>query len=194
MLLVNWEHPGVAFYQKIEVTRSGENEESLMVPSYSWFSFNLFLSSSCSTSGSLPLMFQRFSCLLFEIFLLSFLSMKDCCFGWFGSFPQMLIWGWSSCCFFSCCKLMMRKSPCLFINERLVVPLVAPLSRHYGSSSKERLEGIFSFWSANLSALLFLLNFLLPRRLLFERQWVGWVARCRLHEIPAADVFCCRSF
>jgi len=177
MLLVNWEHPGVAFYQKIEVTRSGENEESLMVPSYSWFSFNLFLSSSSSTSGSLPLMFQRFSCLLFEIFLLSFLSMKDCCFGWFGSFPQMLIWGWSSCCFFSCCKLMMRKSPCLFINERLVffsccklmrrkssclfinerlvVPLVAPLSRHYGSSSKERLEGIFSFWSANFSALLF---------------------------------------
>ena len=147
MLLVNWEHPGVAFDQKIEVTRSGENKESLMVPSYSWFSFNLFLSSSSSTSGSLPLMFQRFSCLLFEIFLLSFLSMKDCCFG----FPQMLI----SCCFFSCCKLMMRKSPCLFINERLVVPLVAPLSRHYGSSSKERLEGIFSFWSANFSALLF---------------------------------------
>ena len=152
MLLVNWEHPGVAFYQKIEVTRSGENEESLMVPSYSWFSFNLFLS---STSGSLPLMFQRFSFLLFEIFLLSFLSMKDCCFGWFGSFPQILIWGWSSWCFFSCCKLMRMKSPCLFINERLVVPLVAPLSRHYGSSSKERLEGIFSFRSAIFSALLF---------------------------------------
>jgi len=32
----------------------------------------------------------------FGIFILSFLSMKDCCFG----FPQMLIWGWSSCCFF----------------------------------------------------------------------------------------------
>ena len=174
MLLVNWEHPGVAFYQKIEVTRSGENEESLMVPSYSWFSFNLFLSSSSSTSGSLPLMFQRFSCLLLEIFLLSFLSMKDCCFGWFGSFPQMLIWGWSSCCFFSCCKLMMRKSPCLFINERLVVPLVAPLSRHYGSSFKERLEG-FSLFEVQiyLPFFFFLIFFFLAASFLKDNGLVG---------------------
>jgi len=97
MLLVNWEHPGFAFSQKIEVTRR-ENEESLMVASYSSFSFNLFLSSPYSRSGSLPLMFDRFSWLLWEIFLLSFLSMKHCCcFGWVGSLPQMLIWAWSSC-------------------------------------------------------------------------------------------------
>jgi len=36
-------------------------------------------------------MFDRFLFLLLEIFF-SFLSMKDCCFGWIGSCPQMLIW------------------------------------------------------------------------------------------------------
>jgi len=79
--------------------------------------------------------------------------------------------------------------PRLFINERLVVPLVAPLSRHYGSSSSERLEG-FSLFKVQICLNFFIL---LPRRLLFERQWVGWVVRCRLHEVPA-DVLCCASF
>jgi len=115
-----------------------------------------------------PLMFDRFSWLLLGIFLLSFLSMKDFCFGWVGSSPQILIWAWSNGPVANWWGG--KVVPRLFINERLVVPLVAPLSRHLGSSS-QRLEAFSLFKVQIFLDFFFLLNF--PRRLLFERQWVG---------------------
>jgi len=98
----------------------------------------------------------------------SFLSMKDFCFGWVGSSPQILIWAWSNGPVANWWGG--KVVPRLFINERLVVPLVAPLSRHLGSSS-ERLEAFSLFKVQIFLDFFFLLNF--PRHLLFERQWVG---------------------
>jgi len=143
----------------------GENEESLMVSSYSSFSFNLFLSSSYSRSGCPPLMFDRFSWLLLEIFLLSFLSMKDFCFGWVGSSPQIFIWGWSSY------KLMRRKSCPASLYQWKTCGAASRAAKSPPRLLLRKTWGIFSFQSANISGLLFPLNF--PRRLLFERQWVG---------------------
>ena len=168
MLLVNWEHPGDAgFYKDQSHTRWKRRLWWFLLRNLD--SHRLFLSSQFSRPGFL------FFPLTFGI-LLSFLSMKDCCFGWVGSFPQILIWlSQLNFLFSSCCKLMRIKkvgSASLY-QWKTVVPLVAPLSRHSGSSYETLLTDFPFFQIANFSAAFFLISFFLVASLLKDTGYLG---------------------
>jgi len=100
--------------------------------SYPWLSFSL--------PFSFIFLFFLFCC----EFFLSFLSMKDCCFGCFltGTVVILFFFG------FLIANSSEKVGPASLYKWKTVVPLVAPLSRHFGSSS-ERLEG-FSFFKVQI--------------------------------------------
>jgi len=132
--------PGVAFSQKIEVTRLRCGEKSLMVSS---LLHSLFLSSSYSRSSSPPLIFDRFSFLLLQIFFLCFLLLQ----------------------------IHEEKLFASLYQWKTLVPLVAPLSRHCGFSF-ERLEG-FSLLKVQINSFLCFLFFLFVTSLLKDNGfWV----------------------
>ena len=150
--------PGVAFSQKIEVTRRGESEES---PSLSSL-HSLSLSSSYSRSGCLPVFFFAFGK-----------------FSFFASFQwKTVVLVGLICLLFSFFSLQIheeeKKLAASLYQWKTVVPLVAPLSRHSGYSS-ERLEG-FSLFKVQIFLPFFFFSrfsqFCSPRLLLVERQWV----------------------
>ena len=162
--------PGVAFSQKIEVTRRGESEES----------------PSLSSLHSLVLSLFLLHILDLVVFLLCFLF----CFGkisFFASFQwKTVVLVGLICLLFSFFSLQIheeeKKLAASLYQWKTVVPLVAPLSRHFGYSS-ERLEGFslfkvqiflpFCFFSC------FFLSFaLLASSLLKDNGY--WVVRCRL--------------
>jgi len=126
-------------------------------------SFSFSLSSSYSRSGCLPFMF---SFLLLENFLFCLLSVKDCCFGRIDLLALLLFlvansWGGEKVG-----RVSLSMKDCGAASRAAKSPLRLLFWKTWG---------IFSFQSANISALFLFwhfLNFVFPRsRLLVERQW-----------------------
>jgi len=125
MLLFNWEHPGV-------VDDRSHSVQDLALSFRTRDSLFLFLSPTSSWSFFLLWIFSQFSVnerLLFWLF--SYWNSRNSLF--FG---------------FLIANSSEKVGPASLYKWKTVVPLVAPLSRHFGSSS-ERLEG-FSFFKVQI--------------------------------------------
>ena len=154
--------PGVAFSQKIEVTRRGESEESPSLSSLHSLVLSLFLLHILD----LVVFLLCFLFCFWKIFLFCLLSVKDCCFGRIDLLALLLFlvansWGGEKVG-----RVSLSMKDCGAASRAAKSPLRLLFWKTWG---------IFSFQSANISAL-FLFSrfsqFCSPRLLLVERQWV----------------------
>ena len=118
--------------------------------------------------------------------------MKDCCFGWVGGFPQRLLWLVQLLfSFFSCCKLMMRKS----------CPRISLSMKDCGAAGRaaksplqilfwKTFEGFFFFnLQISLGGILSVFLYFIFSSSPPCWKTLGRVVRCRLREIPADVLF-----